>query len=58
MKKLIKYYLRSLNRNDRELRLVFRGKRLIVKQYSWLHHTAYPWEAKEPEQELTQMDVL
>jgi hypothetical protein len=45
MRKLIKKYLKHLNKDQRDFRMMFRGKRLIAKQHSWLYYQpAHPWE--------------
>lgn len=36
---IIKKYLKSFTRDQRPLRVNFVGKRLAVRQYSWLHYT-------------------
>ena len=43
---IAKLYLKYCFKNSesRRLRLAFRGKRLIILQYNWLHFTGHPWE--------------
>ena len=46
---IVKSYLKTMNRQDRQLRLVFVGRRLIIKQYNWLHFNRHPWEDSKGE---------
>lgn len=43
IKRLVKVYLKSLTKEQRQLRLIFVGKRLSALQYSWLHLNSHPW---------------
>jgi hypothetical protein len=38
MRTLIKKYLKSLNKDERDFRLVFMGARHKARQYHWLHY--------------------
>lgn len=48
MKKIMKAYLKMIKLcgGRWEYRGHFKGKRLIVKQYRWLHFTTHPWESE------------
>lgn len=45
MRLIIKIYLRILSKKERDIRLIFLGRRLKIKQYRWLHFTSHPWES-------------
>lgn len=51
MRYLIKMYLRSLTKFDRDCRLIFVGKRLKHKQYMWLNDRLHPWEVYNKEED-------
>lgn len=40
--------LKSMKPENRELRSVFVGRRLKIKQYQWLHFNTHPDEADKP----------
>ncbi len=44
MRYIIKLYLKSLPRNQRDVRLMFLGKRLKVKQLKYLYFNNHPFE--------------
>lgn len=49
MRKLIKIYLKKMTKEQRAKRLMFLGKRSIIKQYQWLHFSSHPWEDSDKE---------
>lgn len=46
---IVKMYLKSLTRKQREVRMIFIGKRLAVKQYRFLHFNRHPFETTDKE---------
>lgn len=43
--KFIKWWLKTIyTRQTRQLRLEFKGRRLIILQHKWLHFNNHPWE--------------
>lgn len=52
MKQLIKWYLKSLTKDQRDTRLVFIGRRLAIKRHHWLHFNFHPWEISKDKEEI------
>lgn len=52
MKRFIRWYLKSLSKDQRDARLVFVGRRLAIKKYRWLHFNAHPWEISKEKEEV------
>ena len=43
--KLAKLYIKAIPREKRYMRLEFVGKRLLIKQYRFLHFNLHPFES-------------
>lgn len=40
----IRFVLGRIPRAERQYRIILRGRRLLVKQYQWLHFNVHPWD--------------
>lgn len=52
MRQLVKWYLKSLTKDQRDTRLVFVGRRLAIKKYRWLHFNYHPWEITKDKEDV------